>query len=234
MASLLLLSNDTKLENKLRTNLIKVGHQFESFKSIYLALERCKSISCDLCIIDVSSFGSDGFKMIQFIRQNNRHLPLLFLLSKEMFSDKNIGFQHDADDCLLLPLDMDDFAFHVQLLLNKKDREIQSEYVSNHALQIGSYSFSPDSRSLTNGQKVITLTKKEATVLNLLHAHRNRLLRREKILIKAWGKVDYFMGRSMDVYITRLRNYLKDDNSVCIKNIHGIGYVLTVDEKKNE
>ena len=122
---------------------------------------------------------------------------------------------------------MEDFIFHVQLLLNRK----RFDRVSEHALKIGSYSFSPDLRSLTNGQKVITLTKKEATVLNLLHAHRNTLLRREKILLKAWGKVDYFMGRSMDVYITRLRNYLREDNSVRIRNIHGIGYVLSFDEK---
>lgn len=227
MANLILLTSESKLENTLRTNLIITGHHLECYRSIQQALERCKIIRCNLCIVDVSSFGTDGFKMIHYIRMNNDNLPLLFLLPKEMLADKNIGFQYDADDCLILPLNMDDFNFHVQLLLNGR----QNSKVSEHALQIGSYSFSPYERSLTNGQKVITLTKKEATVLNLLHSHRNTLLRREKILLKAWGKVDYFMGRSMDVYITRLRNYLREDHSVSIRNIHGIGYVLSFDEK---
>lgn len=230
MANILLLTTESKMEVLIQDKLNRLGYQLSIYRDLHTAHENCISGNFSLCILNLATFGSQGFQMIQFIRQHNNNMPLLFLLPKQMSSDKNIGFQYDADDCLTLPLDMDDFLLHVGLLLNKATTtEIPAQ--PEHAdVPIGSFSFSPDKRSLRFGEKVINLTKKEACVLDLLHSHRNSLIRREKILLKGWGKVDYFMGRSMDVYITRLRNYFKEDESVQIRNIHGVGYVLSVQD----
>ncbi len=230
MANIVLLTTETKLAGLIQDRLGRLGYFLTILPDTDLALKQCSEGRFSLCILNLSSFGSEGFQMIQTIRSKDLHIPVLFLLPKQLVSDKNIGFQYDGDDCLTLPLDMDDFLLHVGLLLNRS-RIARVNFASNGTeIPIGSYSFSPDKRLLKLGEKVINLTKKEVCVLDLLHAHRNSLIRREKILLKGWGKVDYFMGRSMDVYITRLRHYLKEDESVQIKNIHGVGYVLSVEE----
>lgn len=230
MANILLLTNESKMEVLIQDKLYRLGYQLSVFRDLHTAHENCLSGNYSLCILNLEPFGAQGFKMIQFIRNHNNNMPLLFLLPKQMSSEKNIGFQYDADDCLTLPLDMDDFLLHIGLLLNKAKIEESKAGSEQADVPIGSFSFSLDKRSLKVGEKVINLTKKEACVLDLLHSHRNSLIRREKILLKGWGKVDYFMGRSMDVYITRLRNYLREDDSVQIRNIHGVGYVLSVQD----
>lgn len=230
MANIVMISNESKMATHIQERLGRLGYYLSILSNTDNALKQCAEGKFTLCILNLSTLGNEGFEMIQHIRSTNLHIPVLFLLPKQMIAEKNIGFQYDGDDCLTLPLDMDDFLLHVGLLMNRTRNARANISANGTEIPIGSYSFSPDKRRLKLGEKVINLTKKEVCVLDMLHAHRNSLIRREKILLKGWGKVDYFMGRSMDVYITRLRHYLKEDESVQIKNIHGVGYVLSVQE----
>lgn len=180
-----------------------------------------------LCILDVMLPRKDGYTLAREIRQKNREVPILFLTAKSMMEDKLEGFETGADDFITKPFSLEEVLCRIEVFLRRSQRrEVISE---EQDVVLGQYQFNYKNLtlSLTPGA-IKTLTQKEAEVLRLLYNHRERVLKREEILNSVWGDDDYFMGRSMDVFISKLRKYLKEDPTVQIVNYHGVGFRLEV------
>lgn len=183
-----------------------------------------KSNDFDLCILDVMLPKMDGFAVAEKIRNADPNIPVLFLTAKSMKEDRIHGLKIGADDYITKPFSIEELILKIEVFLRRK-------YVTvavNDVFRIGEYEF--DYRNLTLAIKDTSrnLTQKEADLLKMLLDHKNNVLKRSVILEKLWGEDDYFLGRSMDVFISRLRKYLADDPRIKLDNIHGVGFKLIV------
>lgn len=178
----------------------------------------------DICLIDVMMPEKDGFSLVEDIRKLDRETPILMLTAKSLIEDKVKGFRAGADDYLTKPFDFQELLLRMESLL-KRTKSADQQPVSNH-IAIGSYQFFPDKLLLLFNGESIKLTKREAETLLVLVRHVNQVIEREVILNMVWGNDNYFNGRSLDVFISRLRKYLNKDSSVEIQNIHGKGFLL--------
>lgn len=176
--------------------------------------------SFDVCLLDVMLPRKDGYALAQDIRKSNPSVPILFLTAKSMLEDKISGFTAGGDDYLVKPFSMEELVLRMEVFLRRTTAP------ADEVMTLGTYRFDP--RNLTlhhqSGDKV--LTQKEADVLGMLCRHRDRVLKREEILKSVWGNDDYFLGRSLDVFLSKLRKYLKDDPTLEIVNYHGVGFRL--------
>jgi len=177
-----------------------------------------------LCIFDVMLPKKDGFTIAAEARKLNPKIPIIFLTAKSMKEDRIKGFQSGADDYITKPFSTEEFLLRVKAVLKRCYNDISGE--GKNIFEIGKYKFNYDQLTLSIGKESKTLTQREADMLKLLCINRNEILTREMILKIIWGNDDYFTGRSMDVFITRLRKYLSDDKNISIVNIHGIGFKL--------
>lgn len=178
-----------------------------------------------LCIFDVMMPKKDGFTLAREIRTMNQHIPILFLTAKAMTEDKIAGFNAGGDDYLTKPFSFDELSVRVKALLKRVNIQEEPE---QKVVEIGSYVFDTENFTLKHPEFEKTLTKKEAMVLKILCKFKNAVVPRENILTAVWGQDDYFAGRSMDVFITKLRKYFSMDEKISISNIHGIGFKLEV------
>ena len=182
----------------------------------------------DICVLDVMMPKKDGFALAQDIRQQNAEMPIIFLTAKVLKEDILEGFKTGADDYITKPFSMEELVLRIEAILRrvkgKKSRE-------NTVYHIGRFTFDTQKQLLTIGEKQTKLTTKENELLALLCAHSNEILQRDYALKTIWIDDNYFNARSMDVYITKLRKHLKDDDQIEIINIHGRGYkLITPDE----
>ena len=177
-----------------------------------------------LCILDVMLPKKDGFTVARNIRDKDRDVPILFLTAKTMVEDKIKGFQTGADDYITKPFSLDELFYRIEVFLRRTQQHVPADTV----FKVGKFQFDPFSFTLKHNGEEKTLTQKEAEVLKLLYRNRNRVLRREEILTHVWGDDDYFMGRSMDVFISKLRKYLRHDPDIQIVNYHGVGFRLEI------
>ena len=177
----------------------------------------------DLCVLDVMMPKKDGFALAKEIRQSNAEVPIIFLTAKTLKEDVLDGFKIGADDYITKPFSMEELMFRIEAILRrvrgKKNRD-RTHY------KIGSFTFDTQKQILARGDKQTKLTTKESELLSLLCAHANEILQRDFALKTIWIDDNYFNARSMDVYITKLRKHLKEDENVEIINIHGKGYKL--------
>jgi DNA-binding response OmpR family regulator len=181
----------------------------------------------DLCILDVMLPLLDGFSLAKDIRKINTEIPILFLTAKSMTEDKITGFEAGGDDYLTKPFSIQEFQLRVKALLRRvKVAKPEDEKVYN----IGLYSYDKENQILTISGKEKTLTKKEAQILRLLYKYKNQVISREIILKGVWGQDDYFVGRSLDVFITKLRKYFGEDPRIVISNLHGVGFKFEIPE----
>lgn len=178
----------------------------------------------DMCILDIMLPRKDGFTLAREIRSADQTVPILFLTAKSMLEDKLEGFRLGADDYLCKPFSMDELLCRMEVSLRRQRPLIET--VSENIFRIGQFEFDSITLTLRAGSDDVILTTKEAELLRLLYANRNRVLKREEILKRIWGSDDYFNGRSMDVFISRLRKYLKADPAIQIVNYHGVGFRL--------
>ncbi len=176
----------------------------------------------NLCILDVMLPKRDGFTLAEAIRKTNKEIPILFITAKSMLEDKITGFAAGGDDYLVKPFSMEELFLRMDVFLRRSAGPASGEEV----LELGTYRFDPRNLTLFHAQGDKVLTQKEAEVLGLLWRNKDRILKREEILKKVWGDDDYFLGRSLDVFISKLRKYLKEDSSVEIVNYHGVGFRL--------
>ena len=182
----------------------------------------------DICVLDVMMPKKDGFALAQDIRQQNAEMPIIFLTAKVLKEDILEGFKIGADDYITKPFSMEELVLRIEAILRrvkgKKSRE-------NTVYHIGRFTFDTQKQLLTIGEKQTKLTTKENELLALLCAHSNEILQRDYALKTIWIDDNYFNARSMDVYITKLRKHLQDDDQIEIINIHGRGYkLITPDE----
>jgi DNA-binding response OmpR family regulator len=179
--------------------------------------------SFDLCILDIMMPRKDGFSLAKSIREKNKNVPILFVTAKTMLEDKLEGFKSGGDDYITKPFSMEELCLRIEVFL-KRTAPAQKENI----VPLGNFLFDRKNLVLTHPAGTKTLTQKESDVLSLLCQHRDRVLKREEILKEVWGDDDYFLGRSMDVFISKLRKYLRNDPAVQIVNYHGVGFRLEV------
>ena len=180
----------------------------------------------NLCILDVMLPKKDGFAVAKAIRTKDKDVPILFLTAKSMVEDKLQGFQTGADDYITKPFSLEELVYRIEVFLRRSNGH--TGFAEEKIFHVGQFAFDPFNLTLKNPTSEKTLTQKEAEVLKLLYQNRDRVLKREEILKQVWGDDDYFMGRSMDVFISKLRKYLKDDPAIQIVNYHGVGFRLEV------
>lgn len=182
----------------------------------------------EICLLDVMMPKMDGFMLAEEIRDINADIPLFFLSAKSMKEDQIKGYKLGADDYITKPFDSEVLLFKIKAIL--KRNEEQNREIANTEYDLGKYHFIPKLRELSIEGNKITLSPKENELLKMLSEYKNDLLQRDLALKKIWGNDNYFNGRSMDVYIAKLRKYLKEDPNVEIVNIHGNGFRLLVKE----
>jgi DNA-binding response OmpR family regulator len=181
----------------------------------------------DMCLLDVMMPKRDGFSLAAEIRKVDATVPIIFLTAKSMKEDKIEGFKVGADDYITKPFSMEELELRIGAILRRTSKT-KFESVEQKTFKIGKFTFNHDDRSLTLDGKSQNLTTKEAALLRLLCLHQNNLLERDVALKSVWHDDNYFTGRSMDVYITKLRKYLKEDENIEIINVHGSGFRLMI------
>ena len=182
--------------------------------------------SFDLCIVDVMMPKMDGFSFTKHVRKNDVKTPIIFLTAKSLKEDKLEGFKIGGDDYITKPFSMEELEVRIEAVL-RRTKGATLEETKNH-FTIGKYEFDYLSQQLKTGKTIQDLTTKEAELLKLFCLNLNHLVEREIALKLIWGNDSYFTGRSMDVFITKLRKYLKEDDTVEIANVHGTGYKLII------
>ncbi len=188
------------------------------------AVKEYKQDTYDICILDVMLPNVDGFTIGKEIKEINSSIPIIFLTAKTMKADVLEGYQIGADDYITKPFDSEVLLYKIKVIL--KRNSVVEELPDNQEFTFGKTEFSYLKREVVYKGSVQKLTPKEAELLKLLCLHKNTVLSRSKALSEIWGDDNYFTGRSMDVFITKLRKYLQKDESIEIINVHGSGYRL--------
>ena len=223
--SILLAEDDVNLGFVISDQLKSEGYDVTLSTNGVEALVHFHEQNFHLCIFDVMMPLKDGFTLAKDIRKTDQKIPILFLTAKTMTDDRIQGFKSGGDDYLTKPFSMEEFSFRVKALLKRVEIVPLKE---SPVISIGLYLFDTSEFCLILDDKIKKLTKKEAQILRILCKHINEVTPRELILNSVWGQDDYFTGRSMDVFITKLRKYLKEDSDVQIENVHGIGLKLSI------
>jgi DNA-binding response OmpR family regulator len=228
-AHLLYVEDDESLSFVTRDNLELNGYDVSYCEDGQKALEKIQTgPKFDLCILDVMLPEVDGFTLAQEIRKRDEQVPIIFLTAKSMKQDKIHGLTIGADDYITKPFSIEELLLKVDIFLRRT--KYTTILKTNTPFTIGNYTFDYKNLSLSYEDREDTLTQKEADLLKLLCEHKNEVIKRSFILETIWGKDDYFLGRSLDVFISRLRKYLKEDERIKVENIHGVGFKFRVDE----
>ncbi len=223
----LLAEDDADLAFVIKDNLEEEGYLVTLCTDGEEALQQFARAEFDICLLDVMMPAKDGFTVARRIRQKNSWVPILFLTARSQDQDKIEGFKAGADDYITKPFNMRELLLRMEVFL-RRTRKIQSSDTREYRL--GSLRFAYSSLKLYQHDQEFSLTQREADLLRFFCEHTNQVLRREEILLSVWGKDDYFLGRSMDVFITRLRKYFKTEPGVVLETIHGIGFRLNLPE----
>ncbi|MCE2835112.1 MAG: response regulator transcription factor [Chitinophagaceae bacterium] len=226
---ILLCEDDTNLGLVLKKSLEHNGYEVVLERDGRLGLAAFKRERFDFCLIDVMMPNVDGFTVAEEIRDINPDIPLFFVTAKSMRDDVIKGYNLGADDYITKPFDMDVLLLKIRAILKRNEEKHREEEAIS--FDLGRYHFNPSIRELSIEGKKQTLSPKENELLKLLAEYKNRSLTRETALKKIWGSNNYFNGRSMDVYIAKLRKLLKDDTDITITNIHGHGFMLEEKER---
>lgn len=221
---ILLVEDDPNLGFVVKDNLQERGYEVTLCKDGVEGEQTFTAHAFDLCIFDVMLPKKDGFSLARTVREKNSEIPILFLTAKAMVEDKLEGFGTGADDYITKPFSLEELFCRVDVFL-KRSKSVQGAEVPG-IFSIGKFNFDSSNFKLKNHTSEKTLTSREAEILKQLYLHRDRVIKREEILMAVWGDDDYFLGRSLDVFISKLRKYLKDDPSVQIINYHGVGFKL--------
>lgn len=220
-AHLLYVEDDASLGFVTRDNLELQGYEVTHIEDGKTAVEVIGNQQFDLCILDVMLPEVDGFTIAEEIRKYDTQVPIIFLTAKSLKEDKIKGLKLGADDYITKPFSIEELILKIEVFLRR--RAIVAPSTAKN-FRLGSYEFDYENLELKNGDVAKTLTQREADLLKLFLEQPNQVIKRSFILTKLWGEDDYFLGRSLDVFISRLRKYLKQDESLKIENIHGVGF----------
>ncbi len=179
----------------------------------------------DLCILDVMMPVMDGFTLSERLRRLDPEIPIIFLTAKNQKEDRIKGLKLNADDYITKPFEAEELVLRIQNILRRKTADLKD------SLHIGNFSLLMDELKLSNASESYQLTIREAELLQYLSRNKNQVVTRNQVLEDLWGKDDFFLGRSMDVFISRLRKYLKNDSVVKLETIRGVGFILREERK---
>lgn len=220
-AHLFYVEDDESLSFVTRDNLELEGYQVTYCENGQKAIDILKTEDFDLCILDVMLPDVDGFTIAEEIRKRNKQVPILFLTAKSLKEDRIRGLRLGADDYITKPFSIEELILKIEIFLKRSQIVIKED---EHLFQIGNFNFDHKNLQLKNESIKRQLTQKEADLLKYFIKNKNEVLKRSDILETLWGEDDYFLGRSLDVFISRLRKYLKEDETLKIENIHGVGF----------
>ena len=224
---ILLCEDDENLGMLLREYLQAKGYSAELYPDGEAGYKAFLKNKYDLCVFDVMMPKKDGFTLAQDVRAANAEIPIIFLTAKTLKEDILEGFKIGADDYITKPFSMEELTFRIEAILRRVRGKKNKE---SNIYKIGKFTFDTQKQILSSEGKQTKLTTKESELLGLLCAHDNEILQRDFALKTIWIDDNYFNARSMDVYITKLRKHLKEDDSIEIINIHGKGYKLITPE----
>jgi DNA-binding response OmpR family regulator len=217
----LLAEDDMSLGYVIKDNLQDAGYEVVLCPDGQTAIEKFDKTQYDICLLDVMMPNKDGFTVARKIRQQSDMVPILFLTAKSMEEDKIKGFLTGADDYITKPFSMQELLLRMDVFI-RRSRKLHADSVQEFS--IGQMKFSYTDLKLHTASDTFTLTQKEADLLKFLCEHANHILKRDEVLLNVWGKDDYFLGRSMDVFMTKLRKYFKADPNIMLETIHGVGF----------
>ncbi|MCV2483758.1 response regulator transcription factor [Flavobacterium sp. SH_e] len=179
----------------------------------------------DICIFDIMMPKMDGFQLAEAVRKIDIEVPIIFLSAKTLKEDRIKGLRLGADDYLVKPFSIEELLLKVEIFLKRSQKNIPP---AKTIYEVGKYQFDTKNFILFNNDEKVGLTQREAELLKLFLDHKNSVLKREQILTSLWGTDDYFMGRSLDVFISRLRKILANEEGISIENLHGIGFRFSI------
>lgn len=223
--TVLIAEDDLQLGFLIKENLEEEGYEVINCPDGETAWEFFQKKQPDICLLDVNMPVRDGYSLARKIRQKNDIVPIIFLTAKSMEDDKLKGFETGADDYITKPFSMKELLLRMNVFLRRNKMLLPEK---SREIQIGKLIFFPDEMKLENGKESISLTQRESELLQFFCDHPNKALKREDILTHVWGKNDYFLGRSMDVFVTKLRKHLKNEPRVNIETVHNVGFRLNI------
>lgn len=224
-AKVLLAEDDLSLSFVIKDNLNDAGYEVTHCADGEQAWQQFQKKEFDICLLDVNMPSRDGFSLAKKIRQLSDVVPVIFITAKSMEEDKIKGFQTGADDYITKPFSMQELIMRMEVFL-RRTKKLQAD--AAEVYQLGNLKFAFNELKIYNGTGSVSLTQREADLLKFFALHINKILKREELLLNVWGKDDYFLGRSMDVFITKLRKHLKADANIALETIHGVGFRLSI------
>lgn len=223
---ILVAEDDANLGSLLQDLLRSAGYQTTLCINGEIALKEFLAQKFQLCLLDVMMPKMDGFTLAKEIRLRDQSVPILFVTAKSMKDDKLKGYALGGDDYITKPFDEEELLWKLNAMVRRVSEKSPS--IVSEPIQIGKYLFDCKNQALTLDGTVRRITEKESLVLNYLVQNKNSIVKREQMLKDIWGENDYFLGRSLDVFITKLRKYLKDDERISIESVFGVGFILNV------
>lgn len=225
---ILLAEDDLNLGILLVDYLEAEGFDVKLCKDGELALKSFQANTYDLCLLDVMMPKIDGFSLAKEIRLKDKKIPIIFITAKSLKEDKLIGYNLGADDYITKPFDEEELLWKIKAVIRRVPENKNENKVE--IISIGKYMFDFNNQSLIINNQSQRITEKESDILKYLSEHRNHIIKREDMLKELWGENDYFLGRSLDVFISKMRKYLKEDQTIRIENVFGVGFIFNVVE----
>lgn len=221
---ILLVEDNLNLGFLTREFLESEGFDVKIYKDGESGLKAFNEHPFDFCILDIMLPKMDGYQVAEQIRKAKPDVPIIFLTAKNLKDDKHKGFNLGADDYITKPFDEDELLWRINAILNRASKNNTES--SNGTIKIGAFEFHAENQYLKYRSDLQRLTERETMVLSVLNRNKGNITRREELLEEIWGENDYFAGRSLDVFIAKLRKYLKPDPKVSIENIPRVGFIL--------
>jgi DNA-binding response OmpR family regulator len=224
-ATILFAEDDSSLAFIVKDTLEDEGYKVVHCADGQTAIDTFDKNKFDICLLDIMMPNKDGYTVAKKIRQQTDVMPVLFLSTKNQEEDRLKGYDTGADDYISKPFSMPELLKKIEVFL-RRSKKLHADTVEDY--NIGQILFSFINLKITTSTETFNITQREADLLKFFCEHQNKVVKREEVLINVWGKDDFFLGRSMDVFISKLRKYLKAEPGVTIETIHGIGFRFTV------
>jgi DNA-binding response OmpR family regulator len=220
---ILLAEDDLNLGMLLVDFLEGEGFEVKLCKDGEVALKMFQANEYDLCLLDVMMPKKDGFSIAKEIRGKNKNIPIIFITARSLKEDKLKGYDLGGDDYITKPFDEEELLWKIKAIIRRIPDEPKQKVAP---LKLGEYQFDFENQSLSLNGQTKRVTEKEAELILYLARNQNKVIKREELLKDVWGQNDYFLGRSLDVFITKVRKYLKDDPALRIENVFGVGFIF--------
>lgn len=229
-ATILFAEDDDNLRFVIQDNLELRGFKVITAEDGQMALELFSTHSVDICIFDVMMPRMDGFTLATKIRENDPNVPILFLTSKGQKEDRLQGFKSGGDDYLTKPFSVEELVFRIEVFLKRSI--VNPSLAKSGSFKTAKFEFLPSELKIKTADGISSITYKEAELLQMFIENIDQVLKREEILMKIWGTDDYYKGRSLDVFISKVRKYLAIDPDLEIITVHGVGFKFIYHQRR--